>query len=104
MWGVLQEMDEKYKIGCDFLEGRLTVKHPNGATLRLLGADQKNFIRRIRGVKSPGIGIDECQEFSDSVLQSLVDDVVTPCLADYSDGWLACTGTPDQYQKAIFLT
>jgi hypothetical protein len=42
----------------------------------------KNFIRRLRGIKTPGAGIDEAQDFG-SHLESLVDDVLTPALADY---------------------
>lgn len=102
MWPVLMEHDEKYKIGCQFLESRLTVVHPNGASLRLVGADSKNFIRRLKGVKSPGIAIDEAQDFG-SHLQSLIDDVLTPTISDYADGWLALTGTPGPVPNGYFF-
>lgn len=93
MWDVLQEQDEKYKIGAKFTESNLTVTLPSGSRLQLFGADMKNFIRRLRGIKTPGAGIDEAQDFG-SHLESLVDDVLTPAISDYSDGWLALTGTP----------
>lgn len=93
LWPVLIEMNDKYSLGCSFIESKLTMKHPNGSTLKLFGADMKNFIKRLKGRKYPGVGIDEAQDFG-SHLQSLVDDVLTPSISDYEDGWLALTGTP----------
>lgn len=93
MWPVLQELDEKYKLNCIFKESDLSVTHPNGARLTLYGADMANFIRRLKGQKSPGIGIDESQDFG-THLESLINDVLTPMLVDYQDSWLAVVGTP----------
>lgn len=93
MWPVLQEFNDRFNLGCTFTESTLTMKHPNGATLKLFGADMQNFIKRLKGRKYPGIGIDEAQDMGVH-LQSLVDDVLTPSMADYHDGWLALTGTP----------
>lgn len=101
MWPVLQELDEKYKIGCKFTESNLTVTMKNDAKLRLYGADMQNFIRRLRGVKNPGIAIDEAQEFGKH-LQYLVDDILTPTIADYHDGWLGMTGTPGAMPVGFF--
>lgn len=101
MWPVMQEQDEKYNIGCDFTEFNLTVTHPNGARLQLFGADTKNFIRRLKGIKTPGAAIDEAQDFG-SHIESLVDDVITPTLTDYADSWLAITGTPGPIPKGYF--
>lgn len=100
MWPILQELNDKYNLGCTFTK-KMTMKHPNGSYLRLLGADMPNFIRRLKGIKSPGIAIDEAQDFG-SHLQSLVDDVITPTLADYPDSWLAITGTPGAVPKGYF--
>jgi hypothetical protein len=101
MWPVLLEQDAKYRIGCHFTESDLTVTHPNGARLQLFGADMKNFIRRLKGIKTPGAGIDEAQDFGPH-LSSLVDDVLTPTLTDYKDSWLAITGTPGPVPKGYF--
>lgn len=101
MWGVLQEQDSKFEIGCVFTESSLTMTHPNGARLQLFGADMKNFIRRLKGIKTPGVAIDEAQDFG-SHLQSLVDDVLTPTLTDYQDSWLAITGTPGPIPLGYF--
>ena len=93
MWPILHEINDKFQIGCTFTESRLEMKHPNGAKLKLMGSDLKNYVKRLKGRKYPGVGIDEAQDMGVH-LQSLVDDVLTPSIADYSDGWLAMTGTP----------
>lgn len=102
MWPVLQEINDKYKLGCVFTESKLTMKHPNGATLNLLGADMPNYIKRLRGRKFPGVSIDEVQDMG-SHLESLIDDVLTPAIADYADGWLAVTGTPGPVPQGLFF-
>lgn len=102
MWTVLQELNAKYNVGCTFQESKLTMKHPNGSVLTLYGADQKNFIRRLKGQKSPGIGVDEAQDFG-SHLESLLNDVLTPMMVDYADSWLAVTGTPGPVPQGYFF-
>jgi hypothetical protein len=102
LWPVLQELNEAYQLGCTFTESKLTMKHPNGASLKLFGADMKNFIKRLKGRKYPGVGIDEAQDFG-THLQSLIDDVLTPSIADYEDGWLALTGTPGPVPQGYFF-
>lgn len=102
LWPVLQEINEEHQVGCVFLESKLTMKHPNGSTLKLFGADQKNFIKRLKGRKYPGVGIDEAQDFGPH-LQSLIDDVLTPSIADYPDGWIALTGTPGPVPQGYFF-
>lgn len=104
MWEVLQEQDEKFKIGSIFTESNLTMTMPErhgGASLRLFGADMKNFVKRLKGVKSPGVAIDESQDFSDH-LEHLVDDVLTPTISDYTDSWLALVGTPGPIPHGFF--
>src|ERR1700727_140540 len=73
MWPVLQELNDQYNLGCKFIESKLQVIHPNGARLQLYGADMRNFVKRLRGQKSPGVGIDEAQDFG-THLQGLIDD------------------------------
>ncbi len=102
IWPVLQEINDKYSIGCTFLESKLQMKHPNGAVLNILGADMANYIKRLRGRKFPGVAIDEAQDFS-AHLESLVDDVLTPSISDYPDGWLAVTGTPGPVPMGYFF-
>ena len=102
MWPVLQDLNDLHKIGCTFVESTLTIKHPNGAILKLMGADLKNFIKRLKGRKFPGVAIDEAQDFG-THLKSLIDDVLTPSIADYEDGWLAISGTPGPVPQGTFF-
>lgn len=102
MWPVLIEINDKYDLGCTFVESKLTMTHPNGAKLKLIGADMKNFIKRLKGRKYPGVGVDEAQDFG-SHLQSLLDDVLAPSIADYVDGWIALTGTPGPVPQGYFF-
>lgn len=102
LWPVLQEINDKFKLGCTFIESSLIMKHPNGSKLILFGADMKNFIKRLKGRKHPGIAVDEAQDFG-THLQSLVDDVLTPSISDYSDGWLLLTGTPGPVPQGYFF-
>jgi hypothetical protein len=102
MWPVMQELDERFAIGCTFTESNTTVTHPNGSKLRILGADMQHFVKRLKGRKYPGIGVDEAQDFG-SHLQSLIDDVLTPSIADYEDGWIAITGTPGPVPQGYFF-
>lgn len=102
MWPVLQELNDLHKLGCTFTPSTLTMRHPNGAQLKLMGADLKDFIKRLKGRKFPGVGIDEAQDFGPH-LQSLIDDVIVPSIADYTDGWLALTGTPGPVPQGTFF-
>lgn len=61
MWEMLKEHTEEEKIKAEFTEHNLTMTLvENGSRLQLFGADMKNFIRRLKGIKTPGAGIDEC--------------------------------------------
>lgn len=101
IWPVFKEMDDKYKIGCKYNESQMKVTHPNGASVKLVGADRKDFIKKLRGKKHPAVAIDEAQDLT--TLQTLIDDVLTPCIADYEDGWLALTGTPGPVPMGYFF-
>lgn len=101
MWDILQEWDDRFKIGARFTIANLTMTTPDESRLQLFGADMKNFIKRLKGIKTPGAAIDEAQDFGTHITQ-LVDDVLAPTIADYSDGWLALTGTPGPVPIGLF--
>lgn len=101
MWPVLTEMNDKHNLKADLTESNLTMTMPNGAKLRLFGADMKNFIRRLKGAKSPAVAIDEAQDFGPHI-QTLIDDVLTPTITDYPNSWLAVTGTPGPVPRGTF--
>lgn len=101
MWPVMQEFNDRYALGMTFIESKLTVVHPNGARLVMYGADMKNFIKRLRGRKYPGVAIDEAQDLT--TIETLINDVLTPSIADYPDGWIALTGTPGPVPNGYFF-
>jgi hypothetical protein len=101
MWPVLQDMNEAGDWGASFVESTLTMVLPNNARLRLYGSDMKNFIRRLKGAKSPAVAIDEAQDFGDHIA-TLVDDILTPTLVDYPKSWLALGGTPGPIPRGMF--
>jgi hypothetical protein len=102
MWEMLKEHTEEEKIRATFTEHNLTMTlNDNGSRLQLFGADMKNFIRRLKGIKTPGAGIDEAQDFGAHLI-TLVDDVLTPAIIDYPDGWIAITGTPGPIPHGYF--
>lgn len=102
LWPVLVELNEQNNLGWTFTESKLEVNASNGSSLKLYGADQKNFIKRLKGRKYPGVAIDESQDFGVH-LRSLIDDVLTPSIADYVDGWIALTGTPGPVPQGYFF-
>lgn len=101
MFPVFYEISEKYKLGLEFKESDLSIALPGNSRVQLFGADTKGFIDRIRGVKTPMGGVDEGQSFR-SHLEQLIDDVLTPCTADFRDGQVCLTGTPGPVPKGYF--
>ena len=101
MWPVLTEMNEAMGLNADLTESNLTMTLQNGAKLRLFGADMRNFIRRLKGAKSPAVAIDEAQDFGPHI-EALIDDVLTPTITDYKGSWLAVTGTPGPIPRGMF--
>lgn len=102
MWPALEDQNEKENWGATLVDSRLEMHLPNGSKLKLYGADMKNFIRRLRGIKTPGAAIDEAQEFGSHIVD-LIDNILTPATADYTDGWIALTGTPGALTKGYFF-
>lgn len=102
MWPAFEEFNQRYNLGYEFIESKKTIVHRNGSKLIIVGADMKNFIKRLKGRKYPGVAIDESQDFGNH-LESLIDDVLTPSIADYKDGWIAITGTPGPVPRGYFF-
>ena len=73
MWGILQEQSEKYKLKAIFTESNLTMTMGNGSRLQLFGADMKNFIKRLKGIKTPGAAIDECFH-PDTLVETIIGE------------------------------
>lgn len=77
--------------GRDFNESELKVTYPNGATLRLFGADNPDALR---GDYLDGAACDEFADWAPSVYPL----VIRPMLADFR-GWAAFIGTPKGHNE-----
>lgn len=91
-WPILAKINDAHNLNAEMKESALSMVLPNKSELFLIGADQKGFIDRLRGVPYRRAVVDEGGSFG-AHLESLIDDVLTPSLADY-DGELAMIGTP----------
>lgn len=100
MWPVLTAINKRYRIGATPTESDLTWTLPNGSMIRLVGADQKNFIERLRGPKYSEAQIDEGQSFR-SHLETLIDDILTAACADLRAS-IVVTGTPGPLPSGFF--
>lgn len=80
-------------LGGKINESELSITLPNGAMVRLYGAENAE---RMRGVYFDGIVIDEAQGVPETVLTS----IILPALAD-RQGWLDCSGTPRGWQNLL---
>ena len=94
LWPTLTQIvrESEIRIKGEPKEASLTIDLENGAQVFLVGADQSNFINRLRGIKAARAAIDEAQSYH-AHIQELVDDVLTPALTDFS-GDLDLYGTP----------
>jgi phage terminase large subunit len=72
--------------GCSKNESELKVVLPNGASIRLYGADNAD---RLRGLYFDGVVIDEPADIKPSVFP----EIIRPALAD-RQGWATFIGTP----------
>lgn len=104
LWeGVLLRMSKDYGLPLreTMRDGQLIIRHANGSTLWIAGCDDKRELDKFRGQPFYRVNIDEAQGFPEDVLQSLIEDVLEPALADYQ-GQIALTGTPGALDVGYF--
>lgn len=92
LWSTLKRMNREYGFGGTPNESDLCIQFPNGATIHLAGANDRDAIEDFRGLAMPLVVVDEAQSLP-AYLEELVDDVLEPALMDY-DGSLVLIGTP----------
>lgn len=101
IWPILHEESERNKILCNFTEHDLTCEiRSTNSSIKLFGADMKNFIPRLKGIKTPLAGIDEAQDFR-AHLEALVDILISRT-SEYDDGQVVVTGTPGMVPRGYF--
>ena len=102
MWAPLKELCESLGIAATFNESKLkcTFLH-NGSTLRLVGADDKKSVDKLRGQPFHEVGIDESASYSDSLFDNMLNRIIIPRLGDFN-GTLCCFGTPGKTLRGEF--
>ena len=93
MWSPLKELNEKLEMGAHFSESKLRMTLPNGSTLRLVGADDKREIEKLRGQPFHEVQIDEAASHKSTILNHLLERIIGPRLGDF-DGTIVMYGTP----------
>lgn len=94
IWDRLHDFDEKWGIGVEFNESRLTAKFPNGFTIIVTGCETKKHCNRVaRGKRFVKVVIDEVELFEDELLKFFLRSALKPTLMDYG-GKVMLMGTP----------
>lgn len=98
-------LDSAKEIGLDVTKeskaiGAQNIEFTNGSIIYLRGNHDRDDIEKLRGYKAKLVIIDEAQ--SQKHLEYLVEDVISPLLADYDDSELILTGTPPRRPKTYF--
>ena len=79
----------------------LNVTLGNGSYIKVVGCDKESEIGKKLGFRWNDIIIDECQEFDDYVLVTLVDKTLLPTLIDRK-GTLTRSGTPADVEEGLW--
>jgi hypothetical protein len=102
MWGPLKELVERLGIDCTFNETKMRATfRDNGSTIRIVGADDKREVDKLRGRPWHEVIIDEGASYPAQLLQWLIERVIEPRLGDYS-GVLGIVGTPGHHLNGMF--
>jgi hypothetical protein len=101
VWKALEELNHELGLGLAPKIGNLKMVAPNGSEIFLVGANKAGEINKLRGIKTPLVGIDEAASFRPSLLEYLIDDVISPSLMDYA-GTLILVGTPSAQPVGYF--
>lgn len=93
MWKPLKSFNARFALGGRAHETLATIFMPNGAEVRLTGADKLKEADKKRGDKCSLVLIDEAQMYPPEVMAALVDDIFGPTLEDVQ-GTIVIMGTP----------
>ncbi len=102
IWEPLKQLNERMKLGLTFNETKMTARYlKTGGTFRVVGADDKREIEKLRGQPFHEVWIDEAASHPVQILDSLITRVIGPRLGDYQ-GTLGMIGTPGPVQAGPF--
>jgi hypothetical protein len=98
---ILKAIDRKFGLHARFNESELTMRMPNGALIRLAGADaNEDEKNKFLGGKKRKVAVDEGQAFGTD-LRELVYAVLQPTVTDYG-GQIIVVGTPGNLYQGFF--
>lgn len=101
MWNVLKK---ECGSGFEFSEIELTAKAENGHRIICSGADNPGMLERLRGTAYYKVVVDEPASFNPEYLRYLIEDILTPAMADYGpSAQLSAIGTPNAICGGYFF-
>jgi hypothetical protein len=91
-WRQLKKLDQEHGLGLAFNVAELTITHPNGSQLILLGANRDDLIDVMRGSPFAFVFLDETAFFREGLVQNLIDDALLIRMMDLEgELWIAST-------------
>lgn len=103
MWkDVLKRIDRQHGLNAKFHDTKLTMTLPNGAVIKLAGADAKpEEMEKFLGTAYKVVVIDECASFHQD-LRKMVYSTLKPATMD-ADGTIIMIGTPGNITRGLFF-
>ena len=101
IWGLLKQLNKYWELSAKFHNTEAIMTFPSGANIQVAGADSRGEIDKFRGQAFDLFCIDECKSFPWRVMEELINEVVTPALADVK-GTLCLGGTPGSALRGPF--
>lgn len=99
-WGLLKKINRTYNFGMVFKEAKLKAIMPNGAQIKLYGADKPGFAERLYGQSLRKVAVDEAAFYRIDINQ-LIDDFLEPCIID-ENGQIYLMSIPGHYPRGLF--
>lgn len=94
MWPVLEDVNDRYRLGMKMHAHELIAELPNGSSIFCVGGDDARKVEALRGGKYGRVVIDEAGSFPRLLLRYLCEDVLDAALMDL-DGDMWLTGSPN---------
>ncbi len=101
IWPVLMEIIAKFELKCDINNTELTITFESGSTIYLMGAKDAGEIEKLRGLSLKRVYIDEAQSIKESILETLIDDILAYAIMDVN-GTICMIGTPGPIASGYF--
>lgn len=99
-WPVLHQINREFRLGMRFQEQKLRAIMPNGAQIRLYGADRPGWASKIYGQVLRRVYIDEAAFFTVS-LYDIYEDYIQPALMK-EEGQFWIMSIPGHLPRGIF--